>query len=132
MVASEVKSLATQKAKATDEIAAQIQAVQEQTGSAVSAIGDINMRIGKIREISTSVASAIEQQNAAAAEIGRNTQEAATGTQKVSTSIANVTDATSDTGRSAGNVLAASDSSTSQCDQLSTKVQEFLDRVRAA
>jgi methyl-accepting chemotaxis protein len=132
VVASEVKSLATQTAKATDKIAAQIQAVQQQTGSAVNAIGDINERITKIREISTSIASAIEEQNAAASEIGRNTQEAATGTQRVSTSITSVTEATSDTGSSAERVLEASDSLSSQCGQLSTKVQEFLDRVRAA
>lgn len=93
MVASEVKSLATQTAKATDEIAAQIRDVQDQTGSAVSAINDINIRIEKIREISSSVASAIEEQNAAASEIGRSTQEAADGTQAVSRSINNVTEA---------------------------------------
>ncbi|WPZ34592.1 methyl-accepting chemotaxis protein [Thalassobaculum sp. OXR-137] len=132
VVASEVKSLATQTAKATDEIAAQIRDVQDQTGSAVSAINDINIRIEKIREISSSVASAIEEQNAAASEIGRSTQEAADGTQAVSRSINNVTEASGLVGSSAGEVLEAAGELSSQADQLTTQVVEFVNRVRAA
>ncbi|WP_420562303.1 methyl-accepting chemotaxis protein [Thalassobaculum sp.] len=132
VVASEVKSLATQTAKATEEIAAQIRDVQEQTGSAVSAINDINTRIEKIREISASVASAIEEQNAAASEIGRSTQEAAQGTQTVSRSINNVTEASGLVGASAGEVLEAAGELSSQADQLTVQVAEFVNRVRVA
>ncbi|MCR9072589.1 MAG: methyl-accepting chemotaxis protein [Alphaproteobacteria bacterium] len=132
VVASEVKSLATQTAKATEEIAAQIQGVQEQTGSAVTAIGDISQRIDKIREISSTIASAIEEQNAAASEIGRNTQEAASGTQQVSSAIGNVTEATGLVGSAAAEVLDAADDLSLQARQLTTKVTEFVDRVRAA
>lgn len=132
VVASEVKSLATQTAKATEEIAGQIQAVQEQTGSAVTAIGDISERIDKIREISSAIASAVEEQNAAASEISRNTQEAAVGTQRVSSAIGNVTEATGLVGASASDVLQAADDLSSQATQLSTKVAEFIGRVRAA
>lgn len=132
VVASEVKSLATQTAKATEEIAAQIQGLQEQTGSAVTAIGDISQRIDKIREISSTIASAIEEQNAAASEIGRNTQEAADGTQRVSSAIGNVTEVTGLVGASASDVLQAADDLSSQATQLTNKVSEFIDRVRAA
>ncbi len=132
VVASEVKSLATQTAKATEEIAGQIRGVQEQTGSAVSAISDINTRIEKIREISASVASAIEEQNAAATEIGRSTQEAAQGTQTVSRSINNVTEASGLVGSSAGEVLEAAGELSSQADQLTIQVAEFVNRVRVA
>ena len=132
VVASEVKNLATQTAKATEEIAAQIQGVQQQTGSAVSAINDINTRIEKIREISASVASAIEEQNAAASEIGRSTQEAAQGTQTVSRSINNVTEASGLVGSSAGEVLEAAGELSSQADRLTNQVAQFVNRVRAA
>ncbi len=132
VVASEVKSLATQTAKATEEIAAQIQGVQEQTGSAVASINDINERIEKIREISTAVASAIEEQNAAASEIGRNTQEAALGTQRVSSSINNVTEATNRVGETAGEVLEAAGQLSTQSERLSSRVGEFMQRVRTA
>ena len=132
VVAQEVKNLANQTAKATEEIAAQIQDVQERTGSAVTAIADINARIDKIREISASVAAAIEEQNAAAAEIGRNTQEASAGTQQVSSSIVGVTEASGQTGTSANNVLTASGELARQSEQLSTRVAEFMNRVRAA
>ncbi|WP_179954199.1 methyl-accepting chemotaxis protein [Denitrobaculum tricleocarpae] len=132
VVASEVKSLANQTGKATEEIASQIQSVQDQTGRAVSAIADINVRIDRIREISTSVAAAIEEQNAAANEIGRNTQQASAGTQEVTSSIAGVRSASDQTGESAGNVLSASAELARQSERLSEQVTSFLDRVRAA
>ncbi len=132
VVASEVKNLANQTAKATEEIASQIQEVQDQTGHAVAAIADINARMDRIREISSSVAAAIEEQNAAADEIGRNTQEASAGTQAVSASIAGVKDASDQTGVSAGHVRTASEELARQSDLLATQVAQFMERVRAA
>ncbi len=132
VVASEVKNLANQTAKATEQIATQIQAVQDQTGHAVSAIADINAKIDRIREISTSVAAAIEEQNAAADEIGRNTQEASAGTQEVTASIVGVKDASDQTGVSAGHVRTASEELARQSELLATQVARFMDRVRAA
>jgi len=132
VVASEVKNLATQTAKATEEIAAQIKEVQDQTGSAVASIAEINVKIEKIRETSSSVAAAIEEQSAAAAEIGRNTQEASAGTQRVSTSIVGVTEASGKTGASASNVLSAAEGLTQQAETLSAQVSAFMERVRAA
>ena len=132
VVASEVKSLANQTAKATEEIATQIQDVQDQTGHAVAAIADINAKIERIREISTSVAAAIEEQNTAANEISRNTQEASVGTQEVTSSITGVKEASVRAGESAADVLAASEGLTRQSEQLATQVSRFMDRVRAA
>ncbi len=132
VVASEVKNLANQTAKATEQIAQQIQEVQDQTGHAVSAIADINTKIDRIREISTSVAAAIEEQNAAADEIGRNTQQASAGTQEVSASIVGVKDASDQTGVSAGHVRTASEELAHQAELLATQVARFMERVRAA
>ena len=83
VVASEVKSLANQTAKATEEIAAQIQGIQSATQAAVQAIGGITRTIGEMSHISTGIASAVEQQDAAAREIAQNVQMAAAGTDEV-------------------------------------------------
>lgn len=132
VVANEVKSLANQTGKATEEIASQIHSVQDQTGRAVSSIADINSKIDRIRGISASVAAAIEEQNAAANEIGRNTQQASAGTQEVTSSIAEVRTASDQTGESASDVLAASADLARQSERLSAQLTSFLDRVRAA
>ena len=105
VVASEVKGLATQTAKATEDIAAQITAVQDQTGNAVSAIGDIADRIEKIKHISASVAEAIDKQSMAANDIGRSSQDAAADTHELSVGIAQVNDASHQADSSADAVL---------------------------
>ena len=132
VVASEVKNLATQTAKATDEIANQIRGVQEQTGSTVSAIGEIAETVQSMSEIASMVASAVEEQNAAAQEIGRNVQEAAGGTQEVSTGIVAVTKTASEAGTASSQMLAAAQDMSNQASNLSTEVQRFLSEVRAA
>jgi methyl-accepting chemotaxis protein len=132
VVASEVKNLANQTAKATEDIAAQIREVQDRTASAVSANGKIRTRIDKIKEISASVAAAIEEQNAAASEIGRNTHEASSGTQQVSSSIGSVSEASGHAGASAGNVLSAAEELSRQSEHLALQVKDFMRRVRAA
>lgn len=132
VVASEVKNLANQTAKATEDIAEQIKDVQDRTGSAVVAIADINTKIDRIKEISSAVAAAIEEQNAAASEIGRNTQEAYVGTQQVSSSIGGVTDASQQAGTSANDVLMAAQQLSEQSETLTDQVKQFMARVRAA
>lgn len=87
VVASEVKNLADQTASATEEIAEQINTIQQSTGSAVAAIQEIGKTINQISEISTAIAAAVEEQGAATGEISRNIQQAAGGTQEVSESI---------------------------------------------
>ncbi len=131
VVASEVKSLANQTAQATDEIAAQISAVQSATTSSVSAIEEITKVINEINEISNAVAAAVEEKGAATQEIARNVQEAATGTREVSSNISGVTQAASETGTSAQQVLEAAGELSRQSEGLSGQVDQFLRQVRA-
>jgi methyl-accepting chemotaxis protein len=132
VVASEVKSLANQTAKATEEIAAQIGAIQGATKESVDAIKSIGRTIGEISEIATTIASAVEEQGAATQEIARNVQQAAKGTQDVSTNIGSLTQAAGETGAAATQVLGASDELAKQAESLRQQVNSFLEKVRAA
>ena len=132
VVAGEVKSLATQTAKATEEIGNQIGAVQAATQEAVLAIAGIVGRIGEISQISTAIASAVEEQSAATAEIARNVQQAASGTEEVSTNITGVTRAAAETGEVAGRVLASARSLSQEATELKESLGEFVQEVRAA
>ena len=132
VVASEVKSLANQTAKATEQIAEQIKAVQEQTGSTVDSIRLINEKIDAMKEVASAVASAIEEQNAATQEIGRNAQEASVGTRQVSESITNVTQAAGEAGQGSTDVLNAARELARQGEVLSGEVVAFIAQVRAA
>ena len=132
VVASEVKNLASQTARATEQIAQQIQAVQDQTGCTVAAISAITGKIDRIREISASVAAAIDEQDAAAGEIGRNTRAASDGTHQVSASVAAVTDGARETGGNAAHVLAAAEALSQRSTQLTDHVAGFLGQLRAA
>jgi methyl-accepting chemotaxis protein len=132
VVASEVKSLANQTAKATEDIAAQINAIQNATGSAVQAIGGIGQTIGRINEIATTIASAVEEQGAATKEIARNVQQASAGTNEVSSNIANVTQAATETGAAASQVLSSSGELAKQSENLSLQVDAFIAKIRAA
>ena len=107
VVANEVKQLASQTAKATEEIAERIRGVQERTGSAVHGIRSIAEVIDRINAISTSIAGAVEQQNAAVSEIARSAAEASRGTEEVSRSISEVSEAAVGTAGSADQVRAA-------------------------
>ena len=93
MVASEVKALSTQTAKATEEIADQIQAIRNATGTTAEAIREIGATIGQINEIATTIAAAVEEQGGSTKEIARSVQQAAQGTQGVMQNIADVTKA---------------------------------------
>ena len=132
VVASEVKSLAQQTAKATEEISQQIAGVQSTTDSAVQAIGRIKETIVKVDEIAGSISAAIEEQTAAVSEISTNTQQAATGTQEVSSNIGDVQKGAADTGTAARAALEAATGLSQQSIELNKKVEEFLARVRAA
>ena len=97
VVANEVKELANQTAKATDEISSKIQAIQTDTEGAVDAIGEISMVINQNNDISNTIASAVEEQTATTAEISRNVNEAATGSEEISRNISGVAQAAQDT-----------------------------------
>ncbi|MFD2232492.1 methyl-accepting chemotaxis protein [Phaeospirillum tilakii] len=130
VVAGEVKSLANQTARATDEISGQIATVQEETRRAVEAIGGIRAVIDEVRHISASIAAAVEQQGAATGEIARNVQEVARGTQEVSADIAAIDRQAGETGTAAEQVLTASSALARNSDQLRGEVGRFLDTLR--
>lgn len=132
VVAMEVKNLAAQTAKATEEIAAQINAVQAATGDVVRAIEGISETIARIDEISATIASSVEEQGAATGEIARNVQQAAQGTQEVSANISDVTQAAADTGRVASEIVSAASELTDQAERLREEVDRFIARARAA
>ncbi|OFX07341.1 MAG: hypothetical protein A2516_01755 [Alphaproteobacteria bacterium RIFOXYD12_FULL_60_8] len=132
VVANEVKNLANQTARATEEISGQITAVQSATGSAVNGIKAINGTISRINEIAANVASAVEEQSSATQEIARNVQEAASGTQQVNNGLASVSQAASDTGQAASEVLHASSGLATNADALRRKVVDFLSGIKTA
>jgi methyl-accepting chemotaxis protein len=132
VVASEVKSLANQTAKATEEISAQIVAVQNVTKDAVDAIKRIGGTIGEVDTVAASIASAVEEQGAATQEITRNTQQAARRTKDVSENVAGVASGTEETGSAAEGVKSAADALARQAEKLRGQVRDFLDKIRAA
>jgi methyl-accepting chemotaxis protein len=132
VVAGEVKSLANQTAKATDEIEAQIATMREVTAEAVDKIQRIGGTITEINEVTMTIASAVEEQSASTQEIARNIQQAAVGTGDVSSHIGVVTQAATNTGTAARLVLDAVRDLTQQAASLREQVNEFLANVRAA
>jgi methyl-accepting chemotaxis protein len=131
VVANEVKELARQTGKATEEISQKISAIQTATSQAVAAIGSIGESIGKINEISTTIAGAVEQQTAATNEISRNVAEAAKGTAEVTSNIAGVSKAASEAGKSASDMLAASNGLAQESARLDSVTTEFTRKLRA-
>ena len=132
VVATEVKALATQTAKATEDISAQIAAIQHETGNAVSAIKTIGTTIAQMSEIATAIAAAVEQQSAATRDISQNIQEVSRGTSEVSANVGSVNEAANETGAAATEVLTAADDLSHQSEKLRADVSTFLDLIRAA
>jgi methyl-accepting chemotaxis protein len=132
VVASEVKALAEQTAKATGEISTQIAGIQAATQDSVGAIKEIGDTIGRMSEIASTIASAVEEQGAATQEISRNVQQAAQGTMQVSSNITDVQRGASETGSASSQVLSAAQSLSSDSTRLKVEVSNFLNAVRAA
>ncbi len=132
VVANEVKTLATETAKATDEIAGLIQDMQSETGGVVAAMATIAEKIATINEIAGGVAAAVEQQNAATHEISRNVQDAASGAEEVASNITATSEATDEAGRAAQSVLDAAAQLKANADEVRANVAGFLSDVRAA
>lgn len=131
VVASEVKSLATQTAKATEEITNQISNVQLATSTTVQEIEKIRETIVGINQVSTRIAAAVEEQGTATQEIARNITEATAGTRDVSRSVGGVSRAAEETGAISTQVQSAATKLTDQSSALRTKVEHFLQKVRA-
>ena len=132
VVAGEVKTLANQTARATEEIAGQIRSVQTETNTAVTAINTIAQRIGELRDIAQAIAAAVEEQNAATCEIARNVQQAAQGAGNVTDNIQDVAHAAEQTGVAANQVLSAAAQLFTQTDGMKDLVETFLGKVRTA
>jgi methyl-accepting chemotaxis protein len=132
VVAGEVKALATQTARATEEISAQIGGIQASTGSTVDAITAVLGVVERVSQISSAISAAVEQQSAATNEIARNVSQAAAGTQEVTINIAGVTAAAEQTGGVAGEVLQAAQGLADQAGLLRREVQTFIEGVRTA
>ena len=132
VVASEVKSLAMQTAKATEEIGSQIAGMQAATNDSVAAIKEISGTIGRISEITSVIAAAVEEQGATTREISRNVQEAAKGTSHVAKNITDVSTGARQTGSASGQVLASAKALSSEGNHLRREVDAFVASIRAA
>ena len=132
VVAAEVKSLADQTAKATDQIRSQISAIQGETHTAAAAISGICKTIGEINSISAMVTDAVARQQAATQKIAHNIEEAATGTREVAESVGVVTSAANETGASATQVLGSASELARQSERMRGEVEGFLATIRAA
>lgn len=132
VVASEVKGLATQTAKATGEIADQIDNVRSASENAVGAINNISTVIGTINEITTAIAAAVEEQTTATQEIARNVSEASKGTGDVTSNITQVKSGAGETGSASRNVLEASEELSRHAENMRDTVQNFIAAIKAA
>ncbi|KZM52107.1 cache domain-containing protein [Labrenzia sp. OB1] len=130
VVAAEVKELATQTSKATEEISSQISSIQGETSHAVEAIGTITSTISKINEITTNISAAVEQQGVATNEIASNIQQAAAGTQEVTDNIGGVSSAAGITNEAADMVYSAAQSLDKEAHELSASVGTFLKGIK--
>ncbi|WP_231848841.1 methyl-accepting chemotaxis protein [Paramagnetospirillum magneticum] len=132
VVANEVKTLANQTARATDEIASQIATVQRVTGEAVTAIGSISAVIERIRDTSSGIAGAVHQQEEATGEIAENVQQVAQATAEVSSNIVGVNQAAEQTERVADEVFGTAKDVSERANSLRERVDTFLTSIRAS
>jgi methyl-accepting chemotaxis protein/aerotaxis receptor len=132
VVASEVKALAEQTAKATGEIGQQISGIQASTQESVAAINQIRGTIEQLSGISSAIASAIEEQGATTQEVARNVQHAAQGAQQVSSNVGNLQHGAVETGSASSQVLSSAQTLSRDSQRLQIEVRKFLDSIRAA
>jgi methyl-accepting chemotaxis protein len=132
VVASEVKSLASQTARATDEISSHISGMQSATQESVAAIKEIGGIIGQISEIASSIATAVEQQGSATQEIARSVQNVAQGTQEAAVNIMQVNRGATETGSASEDVLNSAQSLSSESKRLRAELDRFMANIRAA
>ncbi|TWB18661.1 methyl-accepting chemotaxis protein [Nitrospirillum amazonense] len=130
VVASEVKTLAGQTAKATEEITRYVQDIGQRTGLSVAAMERIGTTIHEVNEVAAAIAAAVEEQGAATREIARNVAEAADGTDHVSRTLSSLTDATGVAGSTAGEVLDTAGSLTREAGRLNQAVEGFMKALR--
>jgi methyl-accepting chemotaxis protein len=132
VVAQEVKALAAQTAKATEEISGQIARMQTATAESVAAINDIGTTIDRVSEIASAITDAVVAQGALTQEIARNIQQAAEGTSRVAVNIGEVNKGATETGSASTKVLASAGDLSNEGRKLKFEVDRFLTTVRAA
>jgi methyl-accepting chemotaxis protein len=132
VVASEVKSLASQTAKATDEISSHILGMQQATQESVTAIKEIGETIGRVSQIASRIAASVEQQSSATQEIARNVQSVAASTQDVAGNIVEVNRGATETGAASGDVLNSAQTLSTESSRLRQELDRFMANVRAA
>lgn len=132
VVANEVKNLANQTSRATEEISAQINTVQNNTKGAVDAIGSITDIITRINDVAGQIATDVQKQTGDTTEIARNASQASIGTQEVTNNVTSVKHAADQTGRLSGDVLRSSERLSQQADLLRKEIGSFLMTVRAS
>jgi len=132
VVASEVKSLATQTAKATEEISGRINAVVGATGQAVTAIDDVGKTIARVSEIAATIAAAVEEQSATTSEISRAIGETTRQTESMAASLERLRHAAGDTNTSSQTVVTSASGLSDQAASLKSEVAEFVARMKAA
>ena len=132
VVAAEVKTLAAQTARATEEITSRIGAVQNATTEVARAIGGVAATIDRLNEVATAIAAAVEEQGVTTEEIARNVQQAARGTRDVSATIAGVSVSATETGEVSARMVVAARNLAGQAGDLRGQVNAFLTRLRAA
>jgi methyl-accepting chemotaxis protein len=131
-VASEVKTLATQTAKATEEIGARVSQIQTTIRNSVGDLRGIVTTIAQMQEIAVEIASSVDQQTIATREIARNAQLVATSTHEVTQTIVSIEEASDKTGDVASQVLEAANALSLHADKLANEVSQFVAGVRAA
>ncbi len=132
VVAAEVKELASQTARATEDIATQVGRIQSSTQRAVAAVNGITVHIRDMNVLATQITASVRDQGAAAERIVRTVADAASSTGAVSTTVATVAGAVAATGTTAGGVLASASELSVEFDALGQEVGRFLASVRAA
>jgi len=132
VVAAEVKELAAQTAKATDEIAAKIGEIQEATGATVTSISSIVSTLNSIRDVTGAISSAIEEQRVATSEIAGNTHRAAEGASQVTVNMTEVGKAAGSTGSAATQLMSLSSALSEQSQSMESEVTRFVSSLRAA
>lgn len=131
VVANEVKGLATQTARATEDVARQITAIQTATKNAVGAIGRVDAIIREIDEISSNIAAAVEEQGAATSEIARGAEHTASATRSVVEVMGDLREAAAESGRIAETISTSSDQISKQAATLKNEVRDFLASVQS-
>ncbi|UZE46700.1 methyl-accepting chemotaxis protein [Rhodopseudomonas sp. P2A-2r] len=132
VVAGEVKALATQTAKATEEITSQIASIEAETAAVVQAIKSISQTIGRVDAVTADISAALIQQRQTTSEIAANAQQAATGTRDVSANVGEVSSAMSEAEAAALRMIAKADDLSVRSSDLTARISSFLSGVRAA